>query len=347
MRYNQAEKMEIIKLVEQSALPVRRTLEQLDINRSTFYKWYRCYLEDGYDGLSDKKPIPGRIWNKIPEPVKTQVVDIALEHPDKSPRQLAWFITDKYEYYISESSIYRILKSYDLITSPAYIVMAAKDKFENPTKRVHELWQTDFSYFRIVGWGWYYLSTIMDDFSRFIIAWKLCSSMSANDVQDTLDLALSKTGLDKVSVRLRPRLLSDNGPCYLSKQLGEYLTKHHMRHTRGAPYHPMTQGKIERWHRSLKNVINLDNYYLPGDLKNNIHDFVDFYNNRRYHESLDNVTPADVYYGRNRKVISKRKQIKQKTLEQRRKQHYNKLESFTKLKLCSVKSVSYLNSKSV
>ena len=73
---------------------------------------------------------------------------------------------------ISESSVYRILKSYDLITSPAYIVISAADHFKHPTKQVHELWQTDFSYFKIVGWGWYYLSTVMDDYSRYILAWR-------------------------------------------------------------------------------------------------------------------------------------------------------------------------------
>ncbi|MBN2413065.1 transposase [candidate division KSB1 bacterium] len=173
MRYNQAEKMEIIRLVETSDLPVKRTLDQLDINKSTFYNWYRKYLEEGYDGLADKKLTPRRFWNKIPESVKDQIVSLALKYPNKSPRQLAWYITDRYEYFISESSIYRILRAFDLITSPAYMVMSAKDKFDKPTKGVHELWQTDFSYFKVIGWGWYYLSSVMDDYSRYIIAWKL------------------------------------------------------------------------------------------------------------------------------------------------------------------------------
>ena len=139
--------MEIIRTVEQSELSVRRTLEELGINRSTFYNWYRRYSEDGYDGLADKRPNARRFWNKIPESVKEEVVQIALEHPDKSPRELAPYIIDTQGNFISESSVYRILKEYDLITSPNYIVMSAKDSFTNPTKRVHELWQTDFTYF--------------------------------------------------------------------------------------------------------------------------------------------------------------------------------------------------------
>ena len=126
MRYSQAEKMEIIRLVEESTLSANRTLMELNINRSTFYNWYRRYLEDGYDGLGSRQRCQKQFWNKIPANIKQQVVDIALEHPEKSPRELAWYIVDTQKYYISESSVYRILKSYDLITSPAYIVISAR-----------------------------------------------------------------------------------------------------------------------------------------------------------------------------------------------------------------------------
>ena len=125
-------------------------------------------------------------------------------------------------------------------------------------------------------------------------------------------------------VRHRPRLLSDNGPCYLSRELKDYLDKRGMSHTRGAPYHPQTQGKIERYHRSIKNVINLQNYYSPEELEKEIAAFVEYYNNNRYHESLDNVTPADVYYGRDEKTISKRDKVKQKTMKSRREYNLKK-----------------------
>ena len=176
--------------------------------------------------------------------------------------ELAWQITDTQDYFISESSVNRILKRCDLITSPAYIVMSARDRFQYPTRRVNELWQTDFTYFRVVGWGWYYLSTVLDDYSRYIIAWLLRTSMQAGDVTETLDLARARTGVDRV----RPRLLSDNGPAYLSGELATYLATHGMAHTRGAPYHPMTQGKIERDHRSLKNIVKLEKYYRSADV---------------------------------------------------------------------------------
>jgi len=255
--------------------------------------------------------------------VKDQVVKIALEYPDKSPRELAWHITDTQGYFISESSVYRILKSYDLITSPVYHVMSAKDKFQHPTKAVNELWQTDFTYFKIQGWGWYYLSTVMDDYSRYILAWKLCSTMSADDVKQTLDIALEKTGIDKVRVIRKPRLLSDNGPCYISQNLKVYLDHRGMEHTRSAPYHPQTQGKIERYHRSMKNIIKLQHYYLPGELEYEIERFVEYYNNERYHESLSNVTPADMYNGKAKQIQSKRDRIKRETMKLRRYHNLN------------------------
>jgi transposase InsO family protein len=246
------------------------------------------------------------------------VVQFALEQPDRSPRQLAWHITDTEGYFISESSVYRILKGFDLICSPAFEMISARDKYEKPTRRVNELWQTDFTYLKVQGWGWYYLSTVLDDYSRYILAWKLCKTMGAADVQDTLELAISRTHLDHVKMRHRPRLLSDNGPCYLSGELKKYLQRKEIDHIRGAPYHPMTQGKIERYHRSMKNVIKLQNYKYPWELEATIRDFVEYYNKYRYHESLDNLTPEDVYFGRAEEIQTRREEIKRSTLSHRR-----------------------------
>ena len=122
--------------------------------------------------------------------------------------------------------------------------------------------------------------------------------MGATDVMETLDLARAAVGVDRVPVVHRPRLLSDNGSCYISGQLATYLDTHGLPHTRSAPYHPMTQGKIERYHRSRKNVVKLEQYYSSWELERAIGRFVEDYNHRRYHESLQNVTPADMYHGR-------------------------------------------------
>jgi transposase InsO family protein len=321
IRRSPEEKLEIIHLVEHSNLSVKQTLAELDVPRSTFYRWYGQYQEDGPDGLRDQKPNPRQFWNRIPDQAKAQVVDLALQHPEKSSRQLAWYFVDKMKYFISESSVYRILKGFDLVQSPAFEMVSVRDKFEKPTKRVHELWQTDFTHFKVLDWGWYYLSTILDDYSRYIIAWKLAPTMATSDVEETLELALEKSGLEKVRVRHRPRLLSDNGPAYLSKELKQFLKRKDIDHIRGAPYHPQTQGKIERWHRSMKNVVQLQNYYSPSQLAEAIDDFVEYYNNQRYHESLDNMTPASIYYGKEKEVRSEREKIKRETMTLRRQQN--------------------------
>lgn len=250
--------MEIIHLVEGSPLSIRKTLEEMDVSRSTFYEWYKLYQEHGFDGLKSKNKNPKQVWNKILEWERQRVVDIARKFPEKSSRELACHITDTEDIFISESSVYRILKAYDLVISPAFTVISAKDHFDRPTIRINQLWQTDFSYLKVIDWGWYYLSTVMDDYSRFILSWRLCKTMMAEDVKQTLDMAIEWTGVDHVHVVHRPRLLSDNGSAYISKELRRYLEDNEISHIRTKPYHPMTQGKIERYHRSMKNIILLD-----------------------------------------------------------------------------------------
>ncbi len=322
MRYQASEKREIIDLVERSSLPVRRTLDKLGIPKSTFYGWYERYREGGDEALLDGQPRCERIWNRIPDKVRDSVLSLALERPELSARELAVLHTERQRYFVSESSVYRLLKAHDLITSPAFVLMKAADKFQHPTTAPNQLWQTDFTYLKVIGWGWFYLSTVLDDYSRYILAWKLCDGMTARDVSDTLDLALQSSGLDQATVKHRPRLLSDNGPSYVSAELKDWLDDHGMGHTRGRPYHPMTQGKIERWHRSMKNQVLLENYYLPGDLKARIGEFIAYYNTERYHESLNNLTPEDVYTGRGQTVLNRRLKIKQKTIAERRRLYY-------------------------
>jgi putative transposase len=196
MRYPASEKAEIIKLVEQSHLSARKTLEQIGVPRATFYRWYEQYRTGGPEALGDRRSQPSRIWNRIPDDVRSQIITLALEQSELSPRELAVRFTDTTGYFVSEATVYRLLKAHDLITSPAFIVMKAANEFQDKTAAPNEMWQTDFTYLKIVGWGWYYLSTVLDDFSRYIIAWKLCTTMKAGDVTDTL------AGVD--DIRLQP-----------------------------------------------------------------------------------------------------------------------------------------------
>jgi len=249
--------------------------------------------------------------------VRSRIIELALEEPKLSPREIAVRFTDPESCFVSDASAYRLLKAHE-ITSPVFIVVKAADEFHTKTTAPNQLGQTDFTYLKVIGWGWFYLSTILDDFSRYIIAWKLCTTMTAGDVTRTLEKALVTAGCSQVCVRHKPRLLSDNGPGYIATDLAEWLEKQKIQHLRGAPCHPQTQGKIERWHQTLKNRILLENYYLPGQLEAQIDAFVEHYNHHRYHESLNNLTPADVYCGRAQTILLKRQCIKQQTIRQRR-----------------------------
>ena len=310
--------MEVIRIVEDSELSVKRTLQELEIKRSTFYEWYKRYKEEGYEGLKHKTKEQKVFWNKIPDKERQKVVETAIEKEGLSTRELAYHITDTQGWFISESSVYRILKSRGLITSPAYIVMAASNEFKDKPDRVHQQWQIDFTYFKIIGWGWYYLATVMDDYSRYIVHWELCKHMKSTDAERVVRGAIEKAGLEKEE---RPRLLSDNGSCFISEEFQDFVNEELNSHVRGAPYHPQTQGKIERYHRTMKNVVKLENYYFPDDLRRQLHLFVEYYNNQRYHESLRNVTPSDVYFNRDKQILEQRAAIKLRTLKHRRKQY--------------------------
>ena len=187
MRYPASEKLEIIRLVEGSHLSARQTLAKLGMPRTTFYRWYDRYLQRGEAGLQDQSPKPKHVWNRIPDEVRRKVVKLALKETELSPRELAVTFTDQESYFVSEASVYRMLKAHDLITSPAFIVIKAASEFKDKTTAINQLWQTDFTYLKVLGWGWFYLSTILDDYSRYIISWKLCTNMRAEDVTDTLD----------------------------------------------------------------------------------------------------------------------------------------------------------------
>ena len=318
MRHTPAEKLEIIRLVDGSDIGVTATLQKLGIHKATFYKWYERYLQQGPDGLQPRSSSPKQVWNRIPTEEREKVVEIALDKEDYSARELAWHITDYHGTYISESSVYRILREYGLITAPAHIIFSAGDSFKDKTTRPNEMWQTDFTYFKIIGWGWYYLSTVLDDYSRYIVGWELCKGMKAEDAESTVRKALAHANLPK---NRRPKLLSDNGSSYIAQEFKSFLNDENIEPVHGRPLHPQTQGKIERYNRSLKNVIKLENYYSPEELERAVAKFVHHYNHHRYHESINNCTPAQVYFNEAARVLEKRKRTKARTLKKRREQH--------------------------
>lgn len=244
MRFTQQDKYELILLIEDSELSLSKTLAELGIHKSTFYNWYNAYLSGGYDGLADKPKGRKQYWNAIPEDEKQLIIKTALDYPARSSREIAFLFTDSYKRFVSESSVYRILKEQGLISPPVYDLVRASNEFKDKTYRVNEMWQTDFTYFKIIGWGWYYLSTVLDDYSRYIIHWKLTPTMKETDVEDTINAAMIKSNL---KTNEKPKLLSDNGSCYIAHNFKKYAKNNGIKHIRGRVRHPQIQGKIERY----------------------------------------------------------------------------------------------------
>jgi transposase InsO family protein len=172
--------------------------------------------------------------------------------------------------------------------------LAAGKEYRHKTTGPHQLWATDASYFRVVGWGYYYLVTVMDDYSRFILAHKVQRDMTANSLIEVIQEAVDTTGMDRVLVQDRTKLLSDNGSGYVSRAFRDYLHLVGIRHILAAPFHPQTNGKLERYHRTLKDDVNQVPYEVVEELEWAIRDFVEFYNYQRYHKALRDVTPHDV-----------------------------------------------------
>jgi len=310
-------KCELIELVRRSPQPKRTTIAELGLSRSTFYRWQHRYREQGEAGLADRKPDPAAVWNRLRPQEKTAIVETALQQPDLSPRELACHITDQAGFTVSEATVYRVLKQYGLNRSITLVGFPAGKEFRVKTTAPNQMWQSDASYFFVVGWGWYYSIEVLDDYSRFVLASDLKPDTTADSISDVVEQAVAFTGLRQVPVEDRTKLLTDHGSGYLARVFEEYLRMLSIRHIYCAPHHPQTNGKIERFHETLKARMNLLVYTSPDELRRTMQNFIDYYNHRRYHEAIGNVTPADVYYGRREEILRRREEQKQRTIEER------------------------------
>jgi putative transposase len=302
-----AEKTDVVERVEGQKRKKRQTLLELGVARSSYYRWRHLKEQKARD----------RPWNRITPNEEHRILAVAREFPELSSRQISVWITDNEGFAVSESTVYRILRREGLVKRAEFEPAAAKE-YHTRTSRPHQMWSTDCSYFKVPGWGYYYLVTVMDDYSRFILSWKMQTDMSANSLIEVVQHAVDATGMTDVLVVDRTKLLSDNGSGYVSRAFNDYLHLVGIDHIRAAPFHPQTNGKIERYHESLKKQVNQLTYELPSELEKAIADFVDYYNYRRYHVSLGNVAPADVLYGRREDILKRRKEVQVATIGRRR-----------------------------
>jgi putative transposase len=307
------ERSEIVELVRKSPLSVTETLRTVGIPRSTYYAWQESEKGRRQEARRDRKA-----WNRLPAEQVEKVLESAHKYTDFSPRQLACRITDDGQFSVSESTVYRILKRYGLISASRVLVVKAAAEYHRKTQRVHELWQTDLTYFFVAGWGWYYVGGVLDDFSRYLITLEVVADMTGPTLSTLVEKAVELTGMDHVPVEQKTTLLSDNGSGYISKPFNEYLAFTGIRHIHSAPLHPQTCGKYERLNRTLKDRVGLVVYTSPETLQQAAREFQRWYNHDRYHEALGNVCPVDVYHGRAEEIWRRRERLKEATLRLRR-----------------------------
>jgi putative transposase len=312
------QKLGILRALESSRLPIKDELLRLDVPSSTYYRWKAAFERQGIEGLRDRSPFKGQTWNQVLPEEEEKILEIAKRYPDWSPREVSCDISDNHGFTVSESCVYRILKRSGLIKARDRKTFPAGPEYRVKTKRINEMWQTDASYLLVKNWGWFYMISVLDDFSRKILAWLLQPSMDTDAFSEVIELACEATGMDAVPVEDRAKLLSDRGSALISKPFGEYLEAKGVKHIFASPYHPQTNGKIERYHRSAKEKITLIVWEYPDDLTQEISRFVSYYNTSRYHEALGNVTPDDVYYGRREAILERRKTLKRETLMRRK-----------------------------
>ena len=312
------QKLAILRAVECSPLPKTEALERLDVPARTYYRWLRMFRLQGRAGLRDLSPYRGRVWNQILPKEREKLLEVAMLCPEWSPREIAHHIADYADFTVSESTVYRVLKRAGWIKPHVVKTFPAGSEYSIKTTGPDEQWQTDATFFKTKVWGWYYLISVLDDYSRRILAWRLQKTMDAGAFSEVVELACETTGIDRLGPEDRPRLVTDRGPALISRDFGDYLEVRGLGHILASPYHPQTNGKIERYHRSCKERVNLDVHETPMELEREIARFVEYYNRHRYHEAIGNVTPDDVYFGRRDRILARRRALKVRTLARRK-----------------------------
>jgi len=311
------ERRDLVESLEKEKGRRSRLLKKLGISESTYYLWRSQYFENGPKGLEKVLPKPKGGWNRMTQREKDEILQAAKDFPEKSSRELAIYLTDKGDFAVSEASVFRFLKKLGLIKSRPKDEKPAAKEYRHKTSRPNELWQIDGTQFWVPNWGYYKWIPVLDDFSRRIVAARLQEQESGAHVTDVVEEALDCIGSDELPDDRKPTLLSDNGSAFKSDILAKRLKARGITKIFGAPYHPQTQGKVERLNRRIKEKVNLLIYETPLALEKALDEAVVNYNNTP-HESLKNVSPVEMYEGRQEEILARREAKKQWTLEMRR-----------------------------
>ncbi len=265
----------------------------LGLSRSKYYDW-----KDRYGKVNEHNHwIPRDFW--IEDWEKAAIIAFAKAHPLEGYRRLTFMMIDAEVVAVSPTSTYRVLKAADLLYTWNPKPSTKGQGFQQPLNP-HEHWHVDISYVNVCA-TFYYLCSVLDGCSRMIVHFELRESMTEADVEITLQRAR------ELFPRARPRIISDNGPQFIAKDFKEFIRVCGMTHVKTSPYYPQSNGKLERWHQSLKReAIRPKTPLSLEDAQRIVGDFVDYYNNVRLHSALGYLAPKDKLEGRAEQIFQER-----------------------------------------
>jgi putative transposase len=295
----------------------RSALKTLKIPESTYYKWRKVLYEEGVDGLIKRERRSVTPWNKTLPEEEAEIVAEAKKHTEMSPREIAVLITDTGTFSVSEKTVQRILKRHDLLALRPKEEYPAAKEWHTKTTVPDEMWQMDGTVMFVIGWGYYRYIPVIDDYSRRVMNSRLMLDESGFSASDAVEISLAEAKSLGHTLNRHPRLLTDNGPAFSGWVLSDYLNNRNISHIFGRPYHPQTQGKVERFNRTIKDHLFVINYHSPEEMQAALTVGVEWYNNRP-HESLQNVSPNDVYAGRKEEILERRAKKKELTIARRK-----------------------------
>jgi putative transposase len=309
------ERLDLLAWVEVHPGRRRELLQKLGIAQSTYYAWRkRQQLGLPVEGRPSR---PKGGWNRLTEAEKAEIRQLSLDFTTKSARELAIWITDHRDFSVSESTVYRLLRREGLLKPRPVEQRPAQREYKHKTSRPNEMWQLDGTQFKVPSWGYYKWLPILDDFSRRIITHRLKDGETAENATDVVAEALEVIGAENLPEDRKPILLSDNGSAFRSKILGKFLQGQKVRQIHGSVMHPQTQGKVERLNRRIKEAINMLVYDTPMALEEALNNAVNAYNTAP-HEALKNVSPIEMYEGRQEEILARRLAKKRWTIEMRK-----------------------------